>query len=181
MPFLRRYGRRLFVDGLALSALFSAVALTSLWADPAIWLESYPPDVRTAVGDSLEKPALQQGLVALALFTVILGGLFVAVRRLDADLGGIKARTAGIHVFFLLWIVNAIDVLVVDWLFFMNLGQERVTFPGTEGLPGYDDYFFHFRVSFLTVTPWVGSILLATVSAACWWWFVIRRRSKLPS
>lgn len=175
---LRPYLSRLLIDGLVLSALFSAVALVSLWADPVLWLDDYPPDVRDAVGDSLAPSSLGRGIVAIAFLVVIVGGLVVSLRRLDAAVDGIGARAAGLYAFALIWIVNAIDVLVVDWLFFMNLWRRRVTLPGTEGLAGYDDYLFHLKASFLSVTPWVGSLTLAAVTAGGWWWLVVRRRTR---
>ena len=40
---------------------------------------------------------------------------------------------------------NAFDLLVLDWLLFCTLRPRFIVLPGTEGMPGYRDYFFHFR------------------------------------
>jgi len=157
------------------SAAFALVVLGSLLLDPAIWLDDYPPDVRAAVGDSIQQPRVLQGLVGALLAAVVLGGLVWSLRRLNHELGALGFRQAGLHAFLMFWIVNAVDVVVVDWLFFMRLLQSRVVFPGTEGLPGYDDYLFHLEGSFLTLPPWVGSAVLSLVVGAGWWLFVTRR------
>ncbi len=78
------------------------------------------------------------------------------------------------------WVVNLADVVVVDWLFFMTLLRGRVVLPGTEGLAGYNDYFFHFKRSFLTLAPWIGSLVLSLVMGVGWWWFVRRPRLRGP-
>ncbi len=168
--------RRLLFDGLTLSVVFSVVVLASLWVNPSIWLEDYPPDVRAVVGGQVAEPVLVKAIVGGVLLVVIVGGLIVTLRRLDIELGGVGAPTVALHTFLMFWIVNAADVVVVDWLFFMTLWRERVILPGTEGLAGYDDYFFHFKSSFLSLAPWIGSLFLAGVMAMGWWVLVIRRR-----
>lgn len=165
-------------DGLVLSALFSLVAVGSVWLNPVIWLDDYPPDVRAAIGDSLPQPLALQALVGALLAAVIIGGLIWSLRRLDSELGGIGFGSASLHAFLIFWIINAADVVVVDWLFFMTLLRNWVVLPGTEGLAGYDDYFFHFRRSFLTLAPWAGSIILSVVVGAGWWWWVTQQRRR---
>lgn len=172
----RLWGRLLLIDGLALGGLFCAVMLGALWADPLIHLDNYPPDIRSAVGDSQTPPVMLQALTAAAFLLLLFGGLFMSLRRLDRVLDGIAFRQAALHTFLLFWIVNIVDLVVVDWLFFMNLWRRHVVLPGTEGLAGYGDYFFHFQASFLSATPWVGSVILSTMMAAGWWRLVIRRR-----
>ncbi len=170
--------RRLFVDGLVLSALFSIVVLGSVGLNPAIWLDDYPPDVRAAIGDSMPQPRALQVVIGALLVLVIIGGLIWSLCRLDSELGGIGFGSASLHTFLIFWIINTADVVVVDWLFFMILFRNWVVLPGTEGLAGYDDYFFHFKGSFLSLAPWAGSFVLSVVAGAGWWWLVARRRQR---
>ena len=86
-------------------------------------------------------------------------------------------RGVVLHVFLLFWFVNAFDVVVLDWLLFMNVLRPWVILPGTEGMVGYDDYLFHLRGSFATLTPWIGSLILSVGFGAGWWSLVARRRS----
>ena len=173
--------RRVSVDGLVLGAAFTLVVVGSVLLNPAIWLDDYPPDIRAAVGDSIPQPRGLQAFAGVLLVLVIVAGLVWSLRRLDRDFGGIGFRAAALHAFLIFWIINATDVIVVDWLFFMTLLRSRVVLPGTEGLAGYYDYFFHFKESFLTLAPWVGSLVLSLLVGAGWWWFVSRRRSLEPA
>ena len=106
----------------------------------------------------------------------MLGGLIWSLKRLDREIGGIGFLAVTLHVFLIFWIINAADVLVVDWLFFMTLLRSWVVLPGTEGLAGYDDYFFHFQVSFLEPGPWIGSLIVSLGAGLGWWLLVARRR-----
>ena len=83
---------------------------------------------------------------------------------------------AFLHVFLIFWIVSAVDVLVVDWFFIIILFRDWVVLPGTEGMAEYNDYLFRLRGSFLTPTPWIGSLVLSLGLSSGWWWFVARPR-----
>ena len=169
--------RLLVIHGLMLSGLFGLVAVVSLLADPMIWLDNYPPDIRAAIGDSVEPPVVTKTITAIGLVAAVIGGLVLSVRRLDRESGGVGFRGVVLHVFLLFWFVNAFDVVVLDWLLFMNVLRPWVILPGTEGMAGYDDYLFHLRGSFATLTPWIGSLILGVVFGAGWWSLVARRRS----
>ncbi len=83
-----------------------------------------------------------------------------------------------LHTFGLLWIVNLVDIAVIDWALFMNLLGDRVVLPGTEGLAGYDDYLFHVEQSLLTPAPWIGTIVLSALVAAGF--ALASRRQRAP-
>jgi hypothetical protein len=55
---------------------------------------------------------------------------------------------------------SLLSMLILDWLIFVTVQPAFVVIPGTEGLAGYRDYWFHFEVSFLGWTQWI-SILIA--------------------
>jgi hypothetical protein len=69
--------------------------------------------------------------------------------------------------FFALW-----DLFILDWLIFVTILPVFVVIPGTEGLAGYKDYWFHVEVSFLGLTQWLsillGGLILATLSTIIW-------------
>lgn len=44
----------------------------------------------------------------------------------------------------MLFIGNAYDLLVLDWLVICYITPDLVVIAGTEGNPGYKDYKFHF-------------------------------------
>jgi hypothetical protein len=72
-------------------------------------------------------------------------------------------NSALIFLFFAAW-----DLLILDWLVFVTIQPDFVVIPGTEGLAGYKDYWFHFRVSFLGWTQWIsiliGGLIMAGLS-----------------
>ena len=60
------------------------------------------------------------------------------------------------------------DLVILDWLIFVTIQPSFIVIPGTEGMAGYKDYWFHFEVSFLGLTQWVsvlvGGLVLAGLS-----------------
>jgi hypothetical protein len=160
---------RSLIDGVLIGAGFAVVVLTSLLIDPFAWVGDYPPDVQAAVADSPPAGTAFRIVVAGALVTVIVVGLAWSLKRLGRANPTLGFRGAALHVFVVYWAVQAFDVFVIDWLFFMNLLHRWVVLPGTEGLAGYGDYWFHFRVSFLEAGPWLGSFVLSLAAASGWW------------
>jgi len=59
-------------------------------------------------------------------------------------------------------------LLILDWLIFVTIQPSFIVIPGTEGMAGYKDYWFHFQVSFLGWVQWVsilvGGLVLASLS-----------------
>jgi len=168
-------GRALF-DGALIGAAFAIVALTSLLINPMAWIGDYPPDVQAAVTGSVRSTTTFQALVSGALIVVVLGGYTLSLRRLGREVSDLRFGGVVLHVFLVYWVANAFDVVVTDWLFFMHVLRRWVILPGTEGLAGYDDYFFHFQVSFLEPGPWVGSLIVSLGAGFGWWLLVGRRR-----
>ena len=160
--------KRILVDGTILSALLTILVFGSLYVDPAMQVDSYPPDVRAAVGE-VDVPLVQR-----AVFGVLSLGIVVAVplwsnaglrRRSNGTLSfqAAFANSAALFFFFAVW-----DLLILDWLIFVTIRPGFIVIPGTEGLAGYGDYWFHFQVSFLGWTQWAailaGGLVLAGLS-----------------
>ncbi len=170
--------RRGLFDGVLIGAALGIVSLTSLLINPMAWISNYPPDIQAAVTGSERSTTAFQVLVAGALIVVALGGLTLSLRRLGRAVSDLRFGGVVLHVFLVYLAANAFDVVVTDWLFFMNVLRRWAILPGTEGLAGYDDYFFHFQVSFLEPGPWVGSLILSLGVGLGWWLLVGRRRSQ---
>jgi hypothetical protein len=160
--------RRVLVDGTVLSVLLSLLIYGFLYVDPLMWVGDYPPDIQAAVG-AVDVP-LGRTVVAGVLFVgVILGVVLRSNAKLrqqcDGKLSFLAAfvNSALIFLFFATW-----DLLVLDWLIFVTIQPAFVVIPGTEGLAGYQDYWFHFKVSFLGWAQWVsilaGGLVLAGLS-----------------
>jgi hypothetical protein len=65
---------------------------------------------------------------------------------------------------FIIWTVfNVVDLLILDWLFFVTLQPNGIVLPGTEGMAGYKDYGFHLRGS---LKGQVGIAIVSLIFAA---------------
>lgn len=158
--------RRLLIDGALIGTAFGAVVVVSLRIDRRLWLDDYPPDVRAAVGEVGQVSGILTAIVAVLLLVTLLGGFLASNRWLARDLGArFDFPAAFLHTFGLMLMVNAWDVVVIDWLFFVALQPAFVIFPGTEGLAGYTDYGYHFRESFLNPRAWTGMLVASVVVA----------------
>lgn len=163
---LRLAARRIAIDGAALGASFALLVIVSLRLDARVWLDDYPPDVRAAVGDMAGAPTGLKVAAGVALFAVVLTGVIYSNHRLWIDSGKRSGfGTAFVHTLALFWVVNAFDVVVVDWLFFVTLQPDFVVLPGTAGLAGYRDYGYHLRESVFHWGPWLGTVAGAAVVA----------------
>lgn len=164
---MRFSARRMIRDGLVLGGLFTAVVVGSLWLDARIWIDDYPPDIRAAAGSAGEAPLALRLATAALLFGVLLGGVvysnWMAARERGwtCRFGSVFLHTLGI-----LWVINVVDVVIVDWLIFVAIQPRFVILPGTEGLAGYGDYRFHLEASVLSWQPWVASLAVAGLAAA---------------
>ena len=150
--------------GLALSVMLFALLLVVLRANPEIMLDDYPPDVRAQWGPMTERTRRQRALVAGAFLLVILCVVVWSLKSLPAVLpGDVTFAAAFAHFTIMFGTVNVLDWLVLDWG--LVYWQPRfVVLPGTEGMAGYRNYWFHFR-GFLIGIPVVlaGSALFAAI------------------
>ena len=67
--------KRILIDGTALSVIVTFIVFASIYLNPLIFIDSYPPDVRAAAGE-VDVPAAQivvpNALCAAAVFGVTL-------------------------------------------------------------------------------------------------------------
>ena len=160
--------KRVLSDGMILNVLLSIIIYGSLYVNPAMWVHDYPPDIRAVVGD-VDIPPAQTIIVSVLFFGVTIGVVLYSNARLRQQNRGklsflaAFANSALILFFFAVW-----DLLILDWLIFVTIQPDFIVIPGTEGLAGYKDYWFHFQVGFLGLTQWVsvigGGLVLAGLS-----------------
>lgn len=60
-----------------------------------------------------------------------------------------------------------VDLVVLDWLIFVRSRPRFIVLPGTEGMAGYKDYFFHLK-GFLVGVVLSAAVSLATAAAYRW-------------
>ena len=169
-------GRRLLEDGLVLCVGFTIFVVATLYANPWLWFADYPPVIRALVDQPPAVPIWQRagfGALFVGMILYLLGRS--AVRLLRESATERRFALVAVHTFLLFQFMNAWDVVIVDWLIFVTIQPGFAILPGTEGSPGYDDYWFHFSASYLHPAPWLGSIVLSLALAAFATWWVRRK------
>jgi hypothetical protein len=159
--------RHALLYGGVLSAVLSVLLLGVLWINPEILLKDYPPDIQKKHGPMSERSKRQRILAAIVIGAVALGIVTASFWAVRADSGGkIPFLVAFVHLFVMFSVFNVVDLLLIDWLL-VAIGAKFLVLPGTEGLAGYRDYWFHFRGFLIgAVLILVASGLMAEVVAA---------------
>lgn len=135
-----------FGYGIVLSILLSVILIFSLWYNAEIWLSDYPQDIQEQYGPISEEAKQHRVLVAFPFFGVII--LLPAIAAFHLNALSLEIPSF-IDLFIMLFVIfltfNVVDLLILDWLFFVYLTPDFIVLPGTEGVEGYDNYYFHFR------------------------------------
>lgn len=143
--------------GMLLSLLLVALMLVSVLVNPEIWVNDYPPEIRSRYGPVSERTRGQRRVFAILFMLVLAGVVALFLQRLYQA----ERLTFG-YVFLGTWTVlmvfNLFDLLVLDWLIFVRIRPAFIVLPGTEGMSAYGDTGFHFR-GFL-----IGSVMTFAVS-----------------
>jgi hypothetical protein len=157
--------KRVLTEGMLLNVLITVLVYGAIWLDPLVHVGDYPPDIQAAVGEAEVPAALAVGEAVLCIVSVV-GAVSWSNAKLRRQLGGQLSfwqafvNSALICLFFAVW-----DLLVLDWLIFVTIQPDFIVIPGTEGLAGYGDYFFHMKVSFLGWVQWVSILVGGLVFA----------------
>ncbi|RNF87145.1 hypothetical protein [Streptomyces botrytidirepellens] len=140
---------------LVLAALFTAVIVGGLLVARDALLDDYPPAIRERHGPQSprgKRTAAVMGLLNALLFVALpLAGVRELHGRTEDTLGFWPAFVLG-GVAFLVLVLT--DLLVLDWLLFCTVRPRFMVLPGTDGMPEYRDYAFHWRVLVPRPVPW---------------------------
>ncbi|MBE0672572.1 MAG: hypothetical protein IH588_18500 [Anaerolineales bacterium] len=131
--------------GMVFGAVFSAAMLIIGRINPEMILNDYPPDIRAKYGAMSEATRKQANLMTLPLLATL--GLILALglgqlREISGALTFVETLIVS-TVIFQMW--NLLDLVLLDWFLLMTLKPKFMILPGTEGMAGYSDYWFHFR------------------------------------
>ncbi len=150
--------------GVVLSIVLFGLLLVVLRVNPEIMLNDYPPDIRVKWGPMADRTKRQRVLVAILFLVTILSIVAWSIRSLPAlTAGDVTFAIAFAHFAIMFGTFNLRDWLVLDWGL-VHWQPRFVVLPGTEGMAGYGNHWFHFR-GFLIGIPIVlaGSALCAAV------------------
>lgn len=132
--------------GLLLSLVLLVIMAISLAIAPDMWVHDYPPDIRAKYGPRSAKASRARPFIAIPFFLAILVVPLLGLQRLAVLYATPLSFWQALGTAFLiLFTFNLFDLLVLDWLVFVTLQPKAIVLPGTEGMPGYKDYRFHFE------------------------------------
>lgn len=134
--------------GLVLSAVLVVIMLISGTLALDMWVGDYPPEIRRKYGPMSAKARRLRPWVAGVVFLAFLGVPMLGLLSLHSRLGRLPFPPAFAFSAAALLVFNVFDLLVLDWLLFCTVQPRMMVLPGTEGMPAYRDYRFHF-VGFL--------------------------------
>jgi hypothetical protein len=162
---------RMLVDGAILSALATGLILGSVRANPRLWLQDFPADIRDAVPPKTPAEKRQSLIWGIPLLATFLGIPLLSCLWLARQTGTASFGLLWLDAFGVLMIFNAFDLLVIDWVVVCWLTPSFLVIPGTEGFAGYKNYWHHFR-GFLIGTAGLASV--ATIVATVVWFVNLR-------
>ena len=134
------------IDGLILSGIASLFIIITLSINPRIWLQDYPDDIQSKVPPKTDKEkrvSLLTGIPFLILLFAV--PFFSTLLHKLKNPGHVTFLTLSLTAFGMSFVFNTIDWLLLDWLMFCTLTPRFVVIPGSEGMAGYKNYWFHFR------------------------------------
>ena len=152
--------------GALLTVGLVAIMIVSYAWKPGVWVDDYPPDIRAKVGPLDEATKRLKLVVAAPFFLFIIVIMVLAVRALPAGLTP-NFVTVFACAFLITFVFNLIDLVVIDWLYFIVWQPRWLILPGTEGMAGYRDLGFHIR-GFFTGLGFclISGLLTALISSA---------------
>ncbi len=154
-------------DGALLSLAATLFLIFIVRLNPRIMLQDYPADIKAKAPP--KTPAEKKLSLALGIpFMLLLVGAPVLSTLIFKQHSAepVTFWALFLNAFGVAFIFNLVDWLIIDWLLFCTITPRFIVIPGTEGMAGYKNYYFHFR-GFLTGT--VFSALCGLIAAAVVW------------
>lgn len=132
------------VELLVLFLIFTLMVVPAVLKNPLSMVHGYPTDIyQKALELGLVKESQnrcsRKFLIKRIIVIVVIGVLFgLVVHRFN----GADSFVKGALYTYILWsAANWYDCIFIDWIWFCH--SKRVVIPGTEGMNGYKDYWFH--------------------------------------
>ena len=153
---------KIVLDGAILSTVASLILIASLYFNPRLFLQDYPKDIQSRVPPKTEKEKRQSLIVGIPFLIVLVAVPFIstlALKRQDASFVHLFLNAFGVA-----FVFNLVDLLLLDWLMFCTITPKFIVIPGTAGMEGYKDYFYHFKASIIgTVLSVVAGLVIAGI------------------
>jgi hypothetical protein len=138
------------LDGAILSVMASLFLAAILRFNPRLFLQDYPKDIQNRVPPKTEKEKRQSLVVGIPFLILLVAVPFISTLALKRQSGeDISFPHLFLNAFGVVFVFNLVDLLLLDWLMFCYITPKFMVIPGTKGMAGYKDYFFHFRASII--------------------------------
>ena len=156
---------KVVIDGAILSVIASLLIVVSLRINPRMWLQDYPQDIQNRVPPKTDMEKRQSLIVGIPFLVVLAAVPFISTLALKRQGGGDASfLQLFLNAFGVAFIFNLVDLLVLDWLMFCTITPRFLVIPGTEGMEGYKDYYYHFKASLIgTVISIVAGLVIAGI------------------
>ena len=151
----------MFLIMLVYNLLTSLALLWLVGRNPRYMMQDYPPEI-TADIPAQTAEEKRSGMRFGLPFLLFLMGFPLVFGLVNKFSGGMGFAANWLALFTLMLSFNLVDLVILDWMIFCFLTPRFMLLPGTEGHPGYKNYFFHF-VGFLKgmIFVLVGSLVVA--------------------
>ena len=156
---------RTLLEGAILSVIASILLMAILRFNPRLFLQDYPEEIQNQVAPKTETEKRQSLIVGIPFLIVVVAVPFISTLILKRQSG---EEVSFLHLFLnafgIVFIFNLVDLLLLDWLMFCSITPNFVVIPGTEGMPAYKDYGYHFRASITgTILSIVAGLVIAGI------------------
>jgi hypothetical protein len=137
---------RIVLDGLILSAAATLWLVITLYVNPRLWLQNYPPAIQAQVPPKTAREKRLSLMVGVPFLLLLFAGPFISALLLKRRAAGqVPFLALAAQAFGVVFVFNLVDWLVLDWLVFCVLTPPFVVVPGSEGMARYKDVGYHTR------------------------------------
>ena len=153
------------LDGVLLSIISSFIVIISLVINPRTFLQDYPKDIQAKVPPKTPSEKRLSLLLGIPFLLALLFVPLISTLLLKQQNGESTTFIAlFLNAFGIVFIFNLVDWLLLDWLMFCTITPKFLIIPGTEGMPGYKEYGFHFRGFLIgTLLSLVYALIIASI------------------
>ena len=156
---------KIVLDGALLSFTASLLIIISLRFNPRIWLQDYPPDIQNQVPPKTEREKRLSLIFGIPFLILLVAVPFASTLTLKIQNGDtVSFLQLFLNAFGVAFTFNLVDLLLLDWFMFCTITPKFIIIPGTEGMEGYKDYFYHFKASIMgTILSVVFGLAVASI------------------
>jgi len=153
----------ILIEGGILSLIVSFWLMLTLKINPRIFLHDYPAKIQEKVPKKTRIERRLSYIFGVPFMLLLLFGSFFSTLSLTEQ-GNAQFWALWLNAFGIIFVFNIVDWLILDWLIFCTLTPGFLVIPGSEGMPEYKDYGFHFRGFLLgTIYSTFGGLIIAGI------------------